>query len=108
MAFWILTLGYLFDKILSSSNEVSAATFIPEEPSHKNYEHTKNKTFKFNALDQVGSFLAFRIEGDKRSIAERLTELKIELDLANFKSSILDVRPSIPFWKKVNNLELFS
>ena len=104
----IKKISNLFDKILSSSNEVSAATFIPEEPSHKNYEHTKNKIFKFNDLDYEGSFLAFRIEGDKRSIDERLKELKIELDLSNFKSSILDVHQSIPFWKKVNNLELFS
>ena len=104
----IKKISNLFDKILSSSNEVSAATFIPEEPNHKNYEHTKNKIFKFNDLDHEGSFLAFRIEGDKRSIDERLKELKIELDLSNFKSSILDVHQSIPFWKKVNNLELFS
>ena len=104
----IRKISNLFDKILSSSNEVSAATFIPEEPSNKNYENTKNKIFKFNDLDQEGSFLAFRIEGDKRSIDERLKELKIELDLSNFKSSILDVHQSIPFWKKVNNLELFS
>ena len=104
----IKKISNLFDKILSSSNEVSAATFIPEEPNNKNYEHTKNKIFKFNDLDQEGSFLAFRIEGDKRSIDERLKELKIELDLSNFKSSILDVHQSVPFWKKVNNLELFS
>ena len=74
----------------------------------KNYDHTKKKIFKFNDLDHEGSFLAFRIEGDKRSIDERLKELKIELDLSNFKSSILDGHQSIPFWKKVNNLELFS
>ena len=104
----IKKISNLFDKILSSSNEVSAATFIPEEPNNKSYEHTKNKIFKFNDLDQEGSFLAFRIEGDKRSIDERLKELKIELDLSNFKSSILDVHQSVPFWKKVNNLELFS
>ena len=36
----IKKISNLFDKILSSSNEVSAATFIPEEPTDKNYLFT--------------------------------------------------------------------
>ena len=98
----------LFDKILSSSNEVSGAAFIPEEPKNKKYDLTKRKVFKFNDLDQEGSFLGFRIEGNKTSINERLKELKKELDLKNFKTSILDVYQSVPFWEKVNNLEIFT
>ena len=37
-----------------------------------------------------------------------MKELKKELDLKNFKTSILDVYQSVPFWGKVNNLEIFT
>ena len=64
--------------------------------------------FGINDLNYTGSYLAFRLEGDKKSIDERLKDLNDELELKKFKTSILDVYQSSLFWKKVNNLEIFS
>ena len=98
----------LFDKISSSSSEISAAIYIPDEPKNKNYNLNKEMIFKFNDLKYKGSFLALRLEGDKKSIDERIKGLIKELELNKLNTSILDVYQSTPFWKKVNNLELFS
>ena len=97
----------LFDKISSSSSEVSGAVYVPEEPKDDSYNQNKKMIFKFNDLKSQGSFLALRIEGDKLSIEERIKVLTKELELKNFNTSILDVHQSVPFWKKINNLELF-
>ena len=97
----------LFDKISSSSSEVSGAVYVPEEPKDDSYNQNKEMIFKFNDLKSQGSFLALRIEGDKLSIEERIKVLTQELELKNFNTSILDVHQSVPFWKKINNLELF-
>ena len=97
----------LFDKISSSSSEVSGAVYVPEEPKDDSYNQNKEMIFKFNDLKSQGSFLALRIEGDKLSIEERIKVLTQELELENFNTSILDIHQSVPFWKKINNLELF-
>jgi glycolate oxidase FAD binding subunit len=97
----------LFDKIAGSSSEVSGATFIPEEPKDENYLKNRDKIFKFNDLDFKGPFLAFRVEGDKVSINEKIKSLTKELQLNTFKTVLLDTYQSEPFWKKINNLELF-
>ena len=97
----------LFDKISSSSSEVSGAVFVPEEPDDENYLKSRDRIFKFNDLDFKGSFLAFRIEGDKISIIEKIKALTEELQLKTFKTFLLDSYQSEPFWKKINNLELF-
>ena len=97
----------LFDKIAGSSSEVSGAAFIPEEPKDENYLKNRDKIFKFNDLDFKGSFLAFRVEGDKVSINEKIKSLTKELQLNTFKTFLLDTYQSEPFWKKINNLELF-
>ncbi|MDA7557327.1 FAD-binding protein [Candidatus Pelagibacter sp.] len=97
----------LFDKISSSSSEVSGAVYVPEEPKDDSYNQNKEMIFKFNDLKSQGSFLALRIEGDKLSIEERIKVLTQELELKNFNTSVLDVHQSVPFWKKINNLELF-
>jgi glycolate oxidase FAD binding subunit len=97
----------LFDKISSSSSEVSGAVYVPEEPKDDSYNQNKEMIFKFNDLKSQGSFLALRIEGDKLSIEERIKVLTKELELENFNTSILDIHQSVPFWKKINNLELF-
>ena len=97
----------LFDKIAGSSSEVSGAAFIPEEPKDENYSKNRDKIFKFNDLDFKGSFLAFRVEGDKVSINEKIKSLTKELQLNTFKTFLLDTYQSEPFWKKINNLELF-
>tara|TARA_B100001029_G_C15061503_1_gene458918 strand:- start:2612 stop:3889 length:1278 start_codon:yes stop_codon:yes gene_type:complete len=101
-------ISILFDKILSSSNEITGSVFIPDEPKNKKYQKNKNDIFKFNDLDPNRSFLAFRIEGEKKSINERLDDLNKEFELKKFKTSNLDVYQSSLFWKKINNLELFS
>jgi len=97
----------LFEKISSSSSEISGAVFIPEEPKDESYDHNKEMVFKFNDLQSKGSFLALRIEGDKISIEEKIKALTDELKLGELNSTILDVHQSTPFWKKINNLELF-
>ena len=97
----------LFDKISSSSSEVSGAVYVPEDPKDDSYNQNKEMIFKFNDLKSQGSFLALRIEGDKLSIEERIKILTKELELENFNTSILDIHQSVPFWKKINNLELF-
>jgi glycolate oxidase FAD binding subunit len=98
----------LFEKISSSSSEISGAVYVPEEPKDESYKHNKEMIFKFNDLKFNGSFLALRIEGDKTSIEERIKLLTNELELDKLITSVLDVHQSVPFWKKINNLELFS
>jgi glycolate oxidase FAD binding subunit len=97
----------LFEKISSSSSEISGAVYIPDEPNDESYDHNKEVVFKLNDLQSNGSFLALRIEGDKISINEKIKVLTDELGLNKLNSTILDVHQSIPFWKKINNLELF-
>jgi len=97
----------LFEKISSSSSEVSGAVYVPEEPKDGDYDQNKEMVFKFNDLKYKGSFLALRIEGDKISIDEKIKTLTSELELNKLNTTILDVHQSTPFWKKINNLELF-
>ena len=97
----------LFEKISSSSSEISGAVYIPEEPEDNSYDHNKEMVFKFNDLKFKGSFLALRVEGDKISIDEKIKALTDELELDKLNSTILDVHQSTPFWKRINNLELF-
>jgi glycolate oxidase FAD binding subunit len=97
----------LFDKISSSRSEISGAVYVPDEPKNKNYKLNKEMIFKFNDLKFKGSFIALRLEGDKISINERIKELTNELELKKLKMSVLDYYQSTPFWKKINNLELF-
>ena len=98
----------LFEKISSSSSEVSGAVYIPDEPEDKNYNHNKEMIFKFNDLNSNGSFLALRLEGDKVAIDEKTKTLKSELELNKMNISTLDQYQSVPFWKKINSLELFT
>jgi len=97
----------LFDQLLSSSNEISGAAYIPDEPKSKKLDLNKSRVFKFNDLNNEGPFLAIRIEGDRVSVQERLKDISKELELKKYKTSILDNHQSVPFWIKVNNLELF-
>jgi glycolate oxidase FAD binding subunit len=97
----------LFDKIASSSSEITGAVFLPDEPDDSMFIKNKETIFKFNDLDFTGSYLALRLEGDKVSINEKTKKITKELDLNKFKIAILDNYQSSPFWKKINNLELF-
>ena len=98
----------LFEKISSSSSEVSGAVYVPEEPKNESYDHNKEMVFKFNDLENKGSFVALRIDGDKISIDEKIKALTDELELNKLNTTILDVHQSTPFWIKINNLELFT
>ena len=98
----------LFDQLLSSSNEISGAVYIPVEPNNKNYTKNIEKIFKFNNLKSEEPFVAVRIEGSKKSIDERIQGISQELQINKMKTSILDFYQSKLFWEKINNLELFS
>ena len=98
----------LFDQLLSSSNEISGAVYIPVEPNNKNYTKNIEKIFKFNNLKSEEPFVAVRIEGSKKSIDERIQGISQELQTNKMKTSILDFYQSKLFWEKINNLELFS
>lgn len=98
----------IFDKVSESSSEISGAIFIPNEPDDAGIEKNKNEVFKFNDLEVKNSFLALRVEGDKISVGEKIKSISKELELDKLKSVILENYQSVPFWKKVNNLELFS
>jgi len=98
----------LFDQLLSSSNEISGAVYIPVEPNNKNYKKNTEKIFKFNNLKSEEPFVAVRIEGSKKSIDERIQDILQELQINKMKTSILDFYQSKLFWEKINNLELFS
>ena len=98
----------LFDQLLSSSNEISGAVYIPNEPKNENYIINRNKVFKFNDLKYEEPFVAVRIEGSKKSIEERIKDIYKELELKKMKTSILDFYQSKLFWEKINNLELFA
>ena len=97
----------LFDKIASSSSEITGAVFLPDEPDDSMFIKNKETIFRFNDLDFTGSYLALRLEGDKVSINEKTKKITKELELNKFKIAILDNYQSSPFWKKINNLELF-
>ena len=101
-------ISLLFDQVLSSSNEISGAAFVPDEPVNKKFDQNKKNVFKFNDLDQEGPFFALRIEGDQKSTKERIKDITNEMNLKKYKTSLLDVYQSIPFWKKINSLELFT
>ena len=98
----------IFDKVAESSSEISGAIFIPNEPDDAGIKKNKNEVFKFNDLEVKNSFLALRVEGDKISVGEKIKSISKELELDKLKSVILENYQSVPFWKKVNNLELFS
>jgi len=97
----------LFDKIASSSSEITGAVFLPDEPDDSMFIRNKETIFKFNDLDFTGPYLALRLEGDKVSINEKTKKITKELNLKKFKIATLDNYQSSPFWKKINNLELF-
>jgi len=102
------TISKFFEGVLSSSNEISGAVFVPDEPKNKKFFPTKNKAFKLNDLDQDGPFFAIRVEGDEKSVKERIKAISLEMNLKKYKTSNLDFFQSVPFWKIINNLELFS
>ena len=95
-------------KAISSSNEVSGASFLPIDPVCKSCEMNIENTFKLNDLKYAGSLTAIRIEGLKKSTEERVENLKKELKIEESNISILATLQSEIFWNKIKNLEFFS
>jgi len=98
----------LMEKALSSSTDISGATYLPTEPKCSSCVMDIERTFKLNDLKHVGSFTAVRLEGSKNSIEERLAKLRNELNIADLDISILQSHQSELFWNKIKNLEFFS
>jgi len=98
----------LLESAISSSNDISGATFFPIEPKCTGCVMNIDATFKLNDLKYGGSFTAIRIEGTKNSINERVKNLKNELKIIEYDVSILATHQSEIFWNKVKNLEVFS
>ena len=98
----------LLEKAMSSSNDISGATFFPDEPKVPECTMNIEKTFKLNDLKYGGSLTAIRIEGSKSSIDHRIKNLIYELRVEKLKISILDIYQSEIFWNKVKSLEFFS
>ena len=97
----------LLDKGISSSNDVSGATFLPIEPKISGCIMNIEDTFRLNDLKQNGSHTAFRIEGSKNSVDQRIQNLMKDLKINNFDFSILQKHQSEIFWNKIKNLEFF-
>jgi len=98
----------LLERAISSSNDISGATFLPTEPECAGSEMNIEATFKLNDLKYRGSFTAIRIEGTRNSIEERIQNLINELKIIDYDISILATYQSEIFWNKVKNLEVFS
>ena len=98
----------LMEKALSSSTDISGATYLPTEPKCSSCVMDIERTFKLIDLKHVGSFTAVRLEGSKNSIEERLAKLRNELNIADLDISILQSHQSELFWNKIKNLEFFS
>ena len=98
----------LLNKSLNSSNDISGAVFFPTEPNCNNCVMNVEKTFKLNDLKYGGSLTALRLEGSKKSVNERMNNLKEELNIAKLQISLLEDYQSEIFWNKVKSLEFFS
>ena len=96
------------NEAVTSSNDISGASFFPAGPKVKGCTMDIEKTFKLNDLKQEGSLTAIRVEGSKSSIDQRIKNLEKELNNQKFNISILDFYQSEIFWSKVKNLEIFS
>ena len=96
------------EKSISSSNDVSGASFFPTTPLCTKCEMNIEDTFKLNDLKHKGSLTAIRLEGSKKSINERMKNLVKELKITDQKISILETLQSEIFWEKIKNLEVFS
>jgi glycolate oxidase FAD binding subunit len=90
----------LFIKLSSSSSEISGAVYVPNKSKDDDFLKKKNSVFKFNDLKSNTSFLAFRVEGDKISIKEKIKNLEI---FENTKNNL--IRMVIPPAKGSNLLK---
>ncbi len=98
----------LLNKSISSSNDVSGAAILPDDPKMPGSRLNIQKTFQLNDLKHEGSITAIRIEGSKNSIDNRIENLIKELRIINSNISILEIHQSEIFWNKIKSLEFFS
>ena len=96
------------DRAISSSNDISGATYLPVEPNVSGCVMNIEKTFKLNDLKHKGSLTALRVEGSKNSVDQRIQNLINELKVKNYNISLLDTYQSEIFWNKIKNLEFFT
>ncbi len=87
-----------FSKVMKTSLEISGACYFPK--NNINF-------FRLNDLDNSNSVLALRVEGPKKSVIERITNLQ-SIFKEMKKTSILELYQSKLFWKIASNLECFS
>ena len=97
----------LLNKAISSSNDISGAVFLPNEPKVNEFAMNIENTFKLNDLKQEGSITAMRVEGSKNSINQRIENLINELKVENFTTSVLEINQSEIFWNKIKSLDFF-
>ena len=98
----------LLNEAISTSNDISGATFLPKDSSVKGCKMNIENTFKLNDLKQEGSITAIRVEGSKNSIEQRIQNLTNELKIENLNISLLATYQSEIFWNKIKSLEFFS
>ena len=98
----------LLNKGISTPYDISGAVFLPTEPKNKDCVMNIEETFKLNDLKFGGSFTAFRLEGSRNSIDERIKKLLEKIQIYNMKISYLEPHQSEIFWNKIRNLEFFS
>ena len=98
----------ILNRTISSSNDISGATFLPIKPECAGCSMNVEETFKLNDLKYRGSLTALRVEGSINSIDERVKNLLNENNIVNSEISILETHQSNIFWSKVKNLEVFS
>ncbi len=96
------------DRAISSSNDISGATYLPVEPKVSGCVMNIEETFKLNDLKHKGSFTALRVEGSKNSVDQRIQNLINELKIKDYNISLLDTYQSEIFWNKIKNLEFFT
>ena len=89
------------DKAISSSNDISGASFLPIDPLCEKCEMNVAKTFKLNDLKDNGSITAMRLEGSKRSVDQRVNNLCEELKISDYNISIIENFQSEIFWRKI-------
>ena len=65
----------LLIKLSGSSSEISGAVYIPNKSNDEDFLNKKNCVLKLNDIKSNTSFLAFRVEGDKISIKEKIKNL---------------------------------
>ena len=95
-------------KAISSTYDISGASFLPTDPVCNKCQMDIKKTFKLNDLKEEGSITAIRIEGSKKSVNQRIENLNKELNTSGLSISVLETLQSEIFWKKIKNLEFFS